>query len=128
MVDTGLHTMTGGRIKRVREYIGDETFMLTYGDGVSTVDLEALLKFHKSHGKIATISGVNIGQRFGVLDVDADGAIHEFREKSDDDGKIVNGQLMVYRHDGFWKCMDTQRDRMQLENMWQEGDAPWKIW
>ena len=130
LVDTGLHTMTGGRIKRVREYIGDETFMLTYGDGVSTVD------------------------------VDADGAIHEFREKSDDDGKIVNGgfmvmepgvfdyiegddtvfekaplenmardgQLMVYRHDGFWKCMDTQRDRMQLENMWQEGDAPWKIW
>ena len=128
LVDTGLHTMTGGRIKRVREYIGDETFMLTYGDGVSTVD--------------------------------ADGAIHEFREKSDDDGKIVNGgfmvmepgvfdyiegddtvfekaplenmardgQLMVYRHDGFWKCMDTQRDRMQLENMWQEGDAPWKIW
>ena len=160
LVDTGLHTMTGGRIKRVREYIGDETFMLTYGDGVSTVDLEALLKFHKSHGKIATISGVNIGQRFGVLDVDADGAIHEFREKSDDDGKIVNGgfmvmepgvfdyiegddtvfekaplenmardgQLMVYRHDGFWKCMDTQSDRMQLENMWQEGDAPWKIW
>lgn len=160
LVDTGLHTMTGGRIRRVREYIGNETFCLTYGDGVSTVDLNALAKFHKKHGRTATITGVNIGQRFGVLEVDADGAIREFREKSDDDGKIVNGgfmmmepavfdyiegdgtvfekeplenlardgQLMVYRHDGFWKCMDTQRDRMQLEKMWQEGSAPWKIW
>ena len=160
LVDTGLHTMTGGRIKRIRDYIGDETFLLTYGDGVSTVDLKALVEFHKKHGKIATISGVNVGQRFGVLEVDADGAIREFREKNDDDGKIVNGgfmvmepavfdyiegdatvfekaplenlakdgELMVYRHDGFWKCMDTQRDRMQLEAMWQEGRAPWKIW
>ena len=160
LVDTGLHTMTGGRIKRVRDYIGDETFLLTYGDGVSTVDLTALVEFHKKHGKVATITGVNVGQRFGVLEVDADGAIREFREKNDDDGKIVNGgfmvmepgvfdyiggdetvfekaplenlaadgQLMVYRHNGFWKCMDTQRDRMQLEKMWQEGNAPWKIW
>lgn len=160
LVDTGLNTMTGGRIKRIRDYVGDETFLLTYGDGVSTVDLDALMAFHKNHGKIATITGVNIGQRFGVLEVDEDGAIREFREKNDDDGKIVNGgfmvmepgvfdyidgdetvfekaplenlardgQLMVYRHDGFWKCMDTQRDRMQLEKMWQEGNAPWKIW
>ena len=160
LVDTGLNTMTGGRIKRIREYVGEETFLLTYGDGVSTVDLNALMAFHKNHGKIATITGVNIGQRFGVLEVDEDGAIREFREKNDDDGKIVNGgfmvmepgvfdyidgddtvfekaplenlagdgQLMVYRHDGFWKCMDTQRDRMQLEKMWQEGNAPWKIW
>lgn len=160
LVDTGLHTMTGGRIKRVRDYIGNEPFLLTYGDGVSTVDLEALVKFHQSHGKIATITGVNVGQRFGVLEVDSSGAIREFREKNDDDGKIVNGgfmvmnpqvfdyiegddtvfekaplenlardgELMVYRHDGFWKCMDTQRDRMQLEDMWQKGNAPWKIW
>lgn len=160
LVDTGLHTMTGGRIKRVRDYIGDETFMLTYGDGVSNVDLDALLAFHRQHGKIATITGVNIGQRFGVLEVEEDGAIHAFREKNDDDGKMVNGgfmvmepgvfdyiegdstvfekdplenlsgdgQLMAYGHDGFWKCMDTQRDRMQLEEMWQNGNAPWKIW
>lgn len=160
LVDTGLHTMTGGRIRRVKDYIGDETFMLTYGDGVSNVDIKALLCFHKKHGKIATITGVNIGQRFGVLDVEYDGAINEFREKNDDDGKMVNGgfmvmepgvfdyiegdatvfekeplenlakdgQLMAYGHDGFWKCMDTQRDRMQLEEMWQSGHAPWKIW
>lgn len=160
LVDTGLHTMTGGRIKRIRDYIGDETFMLTYGDGVSNVDLDALTKFHKKHGKIATLTGVNIGQRFGVMDVDSVGHIREFREKNDDDGKIVNGgfmvlepgvfdyiegddtvfekapleqlakdgELMVYRHDGFWKCMDTQRDKMQLEQMWQEGNAPWKLW
>lgn len=160
LVDTGLHTMTGGRIKRVRDYIGDETFMLTYGDGVSNVDIHKLLDFHKRHGRIATISGVNIGQRFGVLEVEQNGAINEFREKNDDDGKMVNGgfmvmepgvfdyiegdetvfekaplenlakdgQLMAYRHDGFWKCMDTQRDKMQLEELWQSGSAPWKIW
>ena len=160
LVDTGLHTMTGGRIKRIRDYIGDEPFLLTYGDGVSNVDLNALVEFHKKHGKTATITGVNVGQRFGVLEVDADGAIREFREKSDDDGKIINGgfmvmnpevfdyiegdstvfekeplenlakdgQLMVFRHDGFWKCMDTQRDTQQLEKMWMEGNAPWKIW
>lgn len=160
LVDTGLHTMTGGRIRRIREYVGDETFMLTYGDGVSDVNFDKLLEFHKKHGKNATITGVNVGQRFGVMDVDGDGHIREFREKNDDDGKIVNGgfmvmepgvfdyiegdstvfekqpleqlakdgQLMVYRHDGFWKCMDTQRDRMQLEQMWNEGNAPWKTW
>lgn len=160
LVDTGLHTMTGGRIKRVRDYIGDETFMLTYGDGVSDVDIPSLLQFHKNHGRIATITGVNIGQRFGVLEVEADGAIREFREKNDDDGKMVNGGFMVmepgvfdyiegdrtvfekeplerlardgelaaYRHPGFWKCMDTQRDKMQLEELWQSGHAPWKIW
>ena len=160
LVDTGLHTMTGGRIKRIRDYIGDEPFLLTYGDGVSNVDLNALVEFHKKHGKTATITGVNVGQRFGVLEVDADGAIREFREKSDDDGKIINGgfmvmnpevfdyiegdstvfekeplenlakdgQLMVFRHDGFGKCMDTQRDKQQLVKMWMEGNAPWKIW
>lgn len=159
LVDTGLNTMTGGRIKRVREYIGDETFMLTYGDGVSNVDLDALLAFHKGHGKTATITGVNIGQRFGVLEV-KDGAIHAFREKDDDDGRMVNGgfmvmepgvfdyiegddtvfekaplermakdrQLMAFGHDGFWRCMDTQRDRQQLEEMWLSGRAPWRIW
>lgn len=160
LVDTGLNTMTGGRIKRIKKYIGDEPFLLTYGDGVSNVDLDALVDFHKKHGKIATLTGVNVGQRFGVMDTDETGAVHEFREKNDNDGSVINGgfmvmnpevfdyiegdstvfekeplenlakngELMVYRHDGFWKCMDTQRDKQQLEKMWQEGDAPWKIW
>ena len=160
LVDTGLHTMTGGRIKRVREYLNEEPFLLTYGDGVSDVDLAALVKFHHSHGKIATITGVNVGQQFGIMTVDESGQIREFREKNDDDGRIVNGgfmvmnpqvfdyiegdetvfeksplenmakdgQLMVYQHNGFWKCMDTQRDHRQLEEVWDTGNAPWKIW
>ena len=160
LVDTGLHTMPGGRIKRIRDYVGGETFMLTYGDGVADVDIAALLAFHKKHGKIATITAVNVGQKFGVLDVDGDNNINAFREKNDDDGSLINGgfmvmepgvfdyiegdatvfekkpledlardgQLMAYKHNGFWKCMDTQRDKMQLEEMWSKGEAPWKVW
>ena len=160
LVDTGLHTMTGGRIKRIRDYVGGETFMLTYGDGVADVGIAALLAFHKKHGKIATITAVNVGQKFGVLDVDGDNNINAFREKNDDDGSLINGgfmvmepgvfdyiegdatvfekkpledlardgQLMAYKHNGFWKCMDTQRDKMQLEEMWSKGEAPWKVW
>lgn len=160
LVDTGLMTMTGGRIKRVREYLGEEPFLLTYGDGVSNVDIHALVKFHESHGRVCTITGVNVGQQFGVMAIDESGQIREFREKNDDDGRIVNGgfmvmnpkifdyiegddtvlekaplenlakdgQLMVYQHHGFWKCMDTQRDHKQLEEMWDGGNAPWKIW
>lgn len=160
LVDTGLHTMTGGRIRRVRPYLGEEPFLLTYGDGVSNVDIRALVDFHQSHGRTATITGVNVGQQFGVMSVDDNGQIREFREKNDSDGKIINGgfmvmnpavfdylsgddtvfekeplerlakdgQLMVYQHRGFWKCMDTMRDRKQLEEMWESGEAPWKIW
>ena len=160
LVDTGLNTMTGGRVKRIRPYVEGETFMLTYGDGVADVDLKALAEFHKNHGKIATLTSVNMGQRFGVLDLDDNGQIQSFREKNDDDGAMINGgfmvfepgifdylqddttvlekaplenlakdgQLMAYRHSGFWKCMDTQRDKQQLEAMWQSGNAPWKIW
>ena len=160
LIDTGLHTMTGGRVKRIRDYVGNEPFMLTYGDGVSNIDLKALEDFHRAHGKIATISAVTIGQRFGVLDLDSSAQIHSFREKNDDDGSLINGgfmvlnpevfdyiegdstvfekeplenlakngQLMAYRHNGFWKCMDTQRDKMQLEEMWASGKAPWKTW
>ena len=95
LVDTGLHTMTGGRIKRIRDYVGGETFMLTYGDGVADVDIAALLAFHKKHGKIATITAVNVGQKFGVLDVDGDNNINAFREKNDDDGSLINGGFMV---------------------------------
>ena len=160
LIDTGLHTMTGGRVKRIREYVGDEPFMLTYGDGVSNIDLKALEEFHRAHGKIATISAVNVGQRFGVLDMDGNGQINSFREKNDNDGGVINGgfmimnsevfdyiegdttilereplenlakngELMAFHHTGFWKCMDTQRDKMQLEDMWASGKAPWKTW
>ncbi len=160
LIDTGLHTMTGGRVKRIKEYVGNEPFMLTYGDGVSDINLKELEEFHRAHGKIATISAVNIGQRFGVLDLSGDGQIHSFREKNDSDGGVINGgfmvmnpevfdyiagdstvfekeplenlakngELMAYRHHGFWKCMDTQRDKMQLEEMWASGHAPWKTW
>jgi len=160
LIDTGLHTMTGGRVKRIQEYVGNEPFMLTYGDGVADIDLKALEEFHRGHGKIATISAVNVGQRFGVLDLSSEGQISSFREKNDNDGGVINGgfmvlnpevfdyiegdatvfekeplenlakngQLMAYRHNGFWKCMDTQRDKMQLEEMWASGKAPWKTW
>ena len=160
LVDTGLNTMTGGRIKRVRKYIGDEPFMLTYGDGVSDIDIGKLAEFHKSHGKMISITTVNIGQQFGVLDIDETGLVKAFREKSNGDGGVINagymvleptifnyiegdstifekaplenaaqnGQLMGYRHKGFWKCMDTKRDHEKLEKMWQDGTAPWKVW
>lgn len=159
IVDTGYDTMTGGRIKRIQPYVGDETFMLTYGDGVGDVDIRALERFHRSHGKAATLTAVNIGQRFGVLDLEGD-AIQTFREKEEDDGAVINGgymvlepsvfdlldgdacvfekgplrtlaetgQLMAYRHEGFWRCMDTQRDRKALEELWAAGNAPWKVW
>lgn len=160
LIDTGLHTMTGGRIKRIRKYVGDEPFMLTYGDGLANVDINALREFHEKHGKIATITAVNVGQKFGVLDVSDQGNINAFREKNDMDGSLINGgymvmnpgvfdyiegdatvfekepleklasdgELMAYKHTGFWKCMDTQRDKQQLEALWQSDNAPWKIW
>ena len=160
LVDTGLKTMTGGRVKRIRPYVGDEPFMLTYGDGLADVDLKKLEEFHRQHGRIATITAVNVGQRFGVLDIQQGGRIQAFREKNDRVGALINGgfmvmnpqvfdyiqgddtvlekeplenlardgELMAFTHDGFWKCMDTQRDKMQLEAMWQSGQAPWKIW
>lgn len=160
VVDTGLSTMTGGRIKRVQPYVGDSTFMLTYGDGVSDVDLEELLAFHRAHGKTATLTGVNVTQRFGVLDIDGAGRIESFREKRADDGGVINGgymvlepavfdyiegdetvfeceplerlsdagQLMAYRHQGFWQCMDTQREKTKLEDLLAAGSAPWVRW
>ena len=160
LVDTGLNTMTGGRVKRIKKYIGNEPFMLTYGDGVANVNIDELVKFHKEHGKIATMTAVNVGQQFGVLDIDGEGTIHKFREKSDRDGSVINGgymvlnpeifdyiegdttvfekaplerlaskgQLKAYFHDGFWKCMDTTRDKNQLEDMIADGRAPWKVW
>jgi len=160
LVDTGLNTMTGGRVKAIQEYVGDESFLLTYGDGVSDVRIDELVAYHKSHGKMVTLTTVNVGQKFGVLDINKDNRIDSFREKSDNDGALINagfmvcnsdlfdyidgptivlekeplertakeGELMAFKHDGFWKCMDTQRDKVQLEEMWESGNAPWKVW
>ena len=160
LVDTGLNTMTGGRIKRIQKYIGNETFMLTYGDGVSDVNIAELVNFHKKQNKIATMTAVNIGQRIGVLDIEENGQVSNFREKQESDGGVINGgymvlepqvfdyiegdetvfekqpleklaedgQLVAYRHDGFWKCMDTQRDKIQLENLIAINNAPWMNW
>lgn len=159
IIDTGLDTMTGGRIKRIENYIGQEPFMLTYGDGVCDVDLNALKRFHESHGKIATITMASIAQQKGVLDVE-DGMIRAFREKNDIDSALINGgymifnpgifdylkddstvleqepmrkladegQLMGYKHNGFWQCMDTQREKQKLEELLEKGKAPWQRW
>ena len=160
LVDTGLNTMTGGRVKRIQPYVDNEPFMLTYGDGVSDIDIGKLVEYHKNHGKYATITSVNAGQRFGVLDIEIDGSINAFREKADDDGSMINagfmvfepeifsyieddstilertplerlaseGQLMAYKHEGFWHCMDTQRDKQKLDELWASGQAPWRKW
>ena len=162
LVDTGLKTQTGGRIARVRKYIGTKPFLLTYGDGVSNVDLHSLLKQHQASGKTVTLTGIQPGGRFGVLDLDeSGGTVNGFREKAKEDGGWINGGFMVmepevfeylspeegcilerqpmetlalegklgiYKHPGFWQCMDTQRDRGRLEGLWQSGSAPWKIW
>ena len=152
--------MTGGRLKRVREFIGNEPFFMTYGDGVSDVNIKKLLEFHKSHGKLATMSAVKPDSRFGVLDLSEDSMVNAFREKSSVDSGYINagfmvldpkvldyvkddtimferepmeqlaaeGQLMCYKHDGFWQCMDTMRDKERLEKLWAEKRAPWKVW
>ncbi|TLU74411.1 glucose-1-phosphate cytidylyltransferase [Lichenicoccus roseus] len=159
LVDTGLETQTGGRIKRLAPLIGHETFMLTWGDGVSNVDLDRLLAFHKAHGKLATITAVRPPARYGHLDFDGD-RVCEFNEKPQAAEGWINGaffvlepeifnyieddttqwekeplqnlardnQLMAYKHDDFWQCMDTLRDKYVLEALWQSGKAPWKTW
>jgi glucose-1-phosphate cytidylyltransferase len=159
LVETGLHTQTGGRIKRLKAWIGSETFMLTYGDGVSNVDIQELVAFHRRHGKIATITAVRPPARFGDLALDGD-QITQFAEKPqgaqgwinggfmvlepeiydliNDDGVSLEkdvleplsaqGQLMAYRHVGFWQAMDTLRDKNYLEQLWQSGNPAWKTW
>lgn len=160
VVDTGLNTLTGGRVKRVGRYLDNERFFLTYGDGVSDVDIAALLEFHKQHGKLVTLTSVNPGQRYGSLDISPEGRILSFREKAKSDGALINGgfmvcepklldyisgddqmlerapleavardgQLMSFKHDGFWQPMDTLREKQMLEKMWTSGNAPWKVW
>lgn len=160
VVDTGLKTETGGRVKRVKNYVGDETFMLTYGDAVGDVNIKELLEFHKAHGKIGTMSMYNFGQNKGVVEVGQNGMISAFREKSDMDGDLINIGFMVfepaifdfiegddtsfekdpmnalvdrqelvgYVHNGYWQCMDTLREKQQIEKLWDNGTAPWKVW
>ena len=160
ILDTGLNTMTGGRVLRAKQYLENERFLLTYGDGVADVDLNALLAFHEQHGGIATMTTVSLAQQKGVLEKDDKGQILAFREKNDEDAAIINGGFMVlepkvfdylegdatvleqepmrklaakgqlfgYAHDGFWQCMDTQREKEKLETLWDEDKAPWKRW
>lgn len=159
MVDTGLETQTGGRLRRAAKYLGKEDFCLTYGDGVSDVNISELVKFHKNHGKLATVTAVYPDSRFGALDIVGD-RVRSFKEKpAFAEGKINGGffvlspkvveyirddktafehrplsqlsregELMAFKHEGFWKPMDTLRDKMQLEKMWQTDDAPWRVW
>ncbi|MCL4803589.1 MAG: glucose-1-phosphate cytidylyltransferase [Anaerolineae bacterium] len=159
LIDTGLNTMTGGRIKRLKPYMGDQTFMLTWGDGVSTVELDRLLAFHRNHGRLLTMTAVRPPARYGHLEFDGD-RIREFTEKPQtaegwingaffvaepqvfdyidgDDTQFekeplerlaADGELMAYKHDGFWQCMDTLRDKYVLEKLWSSGEAPWKTW
>ncbi len=159
LVDTGVETQTGGRVKRLAPLLGNETFMLTYGDGVSNVDLKKLVAFHRAHGKLATITAVRPPARFGGL-VFAGDRVQEFQEKPqigegwinggfmvlepgvieylDGDPAVLevdglqalarDGELMAYRHDSFWQCMDTLREVRTLQKLWSEGQAPWKVW
>ncbi len=159
VIDTGDETATGGRVKRLEPWLKDATFMATYGDGVSNVDLGALLRFHRSHGRIATVTAVRPPARFGGLVFDGD-LVAEFTEKPQIGEGWINGgflafepavfdylegdrtsleadalerlaedrQLVAYRHDRFWQCMDTLRDKRLLEGLWESGEAPWKLW
>ena len=156
LIDTGLETMTGGRISRLVPHLGDDTFMMTWGDGVSDVDLDALLDFHRAHGKLVTLTAVRPPARYGHLVFDGD-QVAEFSEKPQIGEGWINGaffvmepevvdfidgdhvmfehapmerlaaagQLMAYRHEGFWQCMDTLREKTILENLWDSGSAPW---
>ncbi|HEV8081086.1 MAG TPA: glucose-1-phosphate cytidylyltransferase [Chitinophagaceae bacterium] len=162
LVETGVETKTAGRLKQVEKYIGNEDFMLTYGDGVCDVNLNELIKFHKEHNKIGTVTSIQLDSRFGGMDVNESGEVVSFREKAHDDCKWINGgffvlkpevfkyldgdmgdmmwedrplerlttdnELVAYRHKGFWKCMDALRDKIELEELWKNNEAKWKVW
>ncbi len=162
LVETGLNTKTAGRLQQVQKYIGNEDFMLTYGDGVCDVNLHELLAYHHQHGKIATVTAIILDARFGGMDLSKEGDVVSFREKVKDESKWINGgffvlkaevfkylegdmsnmmwedepmekltadnQLQAYQHNGFWKCMDALRDKIDLENLWLSGQAKWKNW
>ncbi len=161
LLDTGLNTMTGGRIKKAQEFIGDEPFMLTYGDGVADININKLVKFHKSHGKAMTMTSAQPDGRFGALNIDNNNKVNEFKEKPKGDGSWINagyfvcepkvfdyitegdatvfeqeplrslaeeGEIFTYKHHDFWMPMDTLRDKMNLNEMWDKGTAAWKVW
>lgn len=162
LVETGLETKTAGRLKLVQKYVGNEDFMLTYGDGVCDINLAELVAFHKAHKKIATVTSIQLDARFGGMEVNDNGEVTAFREKVQDESKWINGgffvlkpevfnylegdminmmwedrplerlttdnELVAFRHNGFWKCMDALRDRIELEELWKNNDAKWKVW
>jgi glucose-1-phosphate cytidylyltransferase len=158
--DTGEKALKGARLKKVQKYVTEDVFMVTYGDGIADIDINALLAFHKSHKRLATVTGINPDSRFGKLKIEGDQVI-SFHEKPYDDGGLINGgffvfnrnlfdyltadndcdleygplekiaqegQLMVYKHKGFWACMDTLRDMDYLNKLWEENQAAWKVW
>lgn len=161
IVNTGLHTATGGRIKMIKKYVKDDSFMMTYGDGVADINIKALVEYHFSRGKIATITATRPAGRFGAIQIDDySNEVNSFKEKAKQDQAWVNagfavfnkgifdylgdgsmmletdpyeklakdGQMVAYKHDGFWSPMDTMRDKSYLEDQWQSRNAPWKIW
>jgi glucose-1-phosphate cytidylyltransferase len=160
LIDTGIDSMTGGRIKRAKDYIGNDTFMLTYGDGVSDVNIKDLLDFHKEHGKLLTMTATQPDGRFGAIEIGKNSRVESFLEKPKGDGSWINGgffvcepkvldyidgdstiferepleklasegEIYTYKHNGFWKPMDTLRDKNDLNKMWQDGKAKWKVW
>jgi glucose-1-phosphate cytidylyltransferase len=161
LIDTGLNTMTGGRLRRIKDYIGNDTFMLTYGDGVADINISDLLKFHKENKKLATLTTIQLSGRFGALEISKKNNVTSFIEKPKGDGSWINGgffvlepgifnyiesgdstiwekipleslasdgELNAFKHDGFWKPMDTLRDKNDLEQLWNSGSAPWKVW
>jgi glucose-1-phosphate cytidylyltransferase len=161
LLDTGLDSMTGGRVKRAQDFVGNEPFMLTYGDGVSNIEIKQLVEFHKSHGKAMTMTSARPDGRFGALDISKDGQVLEFKEKPKGDGGWINAgffvcepkvfdyitegdgtvfeqeplmdlandkEIFAYKHEGFWKPMDTLRDKRQLQKMWESKNPPWKVW
>jgi len=159
LVDTGENTMTGGRIKRIKDYLGDEDFCLTYGDGVADINIKDLISFHKKHGRLATLTATQPPGRFGALNLDGE-KVKSFQEKPEGDGSWINGGFFVlnkkvldlipddqtvweknpmeqlatkgdlhaYFHKGFWQPMDSLRDKNHLEELWQKGKAPWRVW
>ncbi|MCH9740758.1 MAG: glucose-1-phosphate cytidylyltransferase [Epsilonproteobacteria bacterium] len=161
LLDTGIESMTGGRVKRAQEFIGDDPFMLTYGDGVSDINIEELVKFHQFHGKAMTMTSAQPDGRFGALNIEENNQVSSFQEKPKGDGGWINagffvcepkvfdyitegdgtifeqsplqnlakdGEIFTYKHNGFWKPMDTLRDKQQLQKMWENKKAPWKVW